>query len=97
MATFFCNTFISERIKGKKSDDGIYFKIEKVRSKTDKENFHARRTLEAGASNVRSNEFINDSKSEHNGAGTKRYGHTLEQLCRKRSRRSARPKFLSGR
>ena len=27
----FCNTFISERMKGEKYDEGIYFKIEKVR------------------------------------------------------------------
>ena len=40
----FCNTFISERIKGEKYNKGIYLKIEKVRSKPDKENFEARRT-----------------------------------------------------
>ena len=44
----FYNTFISERIKGDKFDDGIYFKIENVRGKTDKENFDAKRTLENG-------------------------------------------------
>ena len=60
----FYNTFISERIKGDKFDDGIYFKIEKVRGKTDKENFDAKRTLEDSASNARSNEFFDDSKSE---------------------------------
>ena len=73
------------------------FKIEKVRGKTDKENFDAKRTLEDGASNARSNEFFDDSKSEQNGAGKKRYGHSLEHLHRKHSRQSARPKFLSGR
>ena len=70
----FCNTFISKQIKGDTYDNGIYFKIEKVRGKTDKENFDAKRTLEDGASNVRSNKLFNDSKSEQNGAGTKRYG-----------------------
>ena len=70
----FCNTFISEQIKGEDSDDGIYFKIEKVRSKTDKENFDAKRTLEDGASNARSNEFFNDPKLEHVNAGRKIYG-----------------------
>ena len=54
----FYNTFISERIKAEKFDDGIYFKIEKVRGKTDKENFDAKRTLEDGASNARSSEFF---------------------------------------
>ena len=44
----FYNTFISERIKGHKYDEEIYFKIEKVRGKTDKENFDAKRTLEDG-------------------------------------------------
>ena len=92
----FCNTFISERIKGDKFDDGIYFKIEKVRGKTDKENFDAKRTLEDGASNARSSEFFDDSKSEQNGAGSKRYGDSFEYLYRK-YRRSAKPKFPSER
>ena len=86
---------ISEQIKAEKFDDGIYFKIEKVRGKTDKENFDAKRTLEDGASNARSSEFFDDSKSEQNGAGTKRYGDSFEHLYRKH-RRSARPKFFSG-
>ena len=91
----FYNTFISERIKAEKFDDGIYFKIEKVRGKTDKENFDAKRTLEDGASDARSSEFFTDSKSEQNGAGTKRYGDSFEHLYRK-YRKSARPKYLSG-
>ena len=83
----FYNTFISERIKGEKYDEGIYFKIEKVRGKTDKENCHAKRTLEDGTSNARSSEFFNDSsKPEQNGTGTKRYGDSLEHLYRKHSR-----------
>ena len=49
----FYNTFISERIKGEKFDEGIYFKIEKVRGKTERENFDAKETLEDGASNAR--------------------------------------------
>ena len=67
----FYNTSISERIKGDTYDNVIYFKIEKVRGKTDKENFDAKRTLEDGASNVKSGELFNDSKSEQNGAETK--------------------------
>ena len=93
----FYNTFISERIKGEKFDDVIYYKIEKVRGKTDKENFGAKRTLEDGTRNARSNEFFDDSKSEQNGAGTKRYGDSFGHLYRKHSRRSAGPNFLSGR
>ena len=71
------NTFISEWIKGDKYNEEIYFKIEKVRGKTAKENFDANRTLEDGTSNARSSEFFTDSKSEQNGAGTKRYGDSL--------------------
>ena len=62
----FYNTFISEQIKVEKLDDGIYFKIEKVRCKTDKEDFDAKRTLENGANNSRSSEFFDNSKSQQN-------------------------------
>ena len=92
----FYNTFIRERIKGEKYNEGIYFKIEKVRGKTDKENFDAKKTLEDGTSNARSSEFFNDLKPEQNGTRTKRYGHSFEHLYRKYSRRSAKPKFLAG-
>ena len=78
----------------KPNDDRIYFKIEKFRGKTHKENFDAKRTLEDGASNARSNELFVDSKSEQIGAGVKRYGDPFEYFYRKHSRRSARPKFL---
>ena len=92
----FYNTFISKQIKAVKLDDGIYFKIEKVRSKTDKENFDAKRTLEDSASSARSSEFFNDSRPEQNRAGTKIHEDSFEHLYRKH-RRSARPKFFSGR
>ena len=91
----FYNTLISERIKGEKYNEGIYFKIEKVRGKTDKENFDAKRTLENGASDVRPGEFFDDTEPEQAGAGTKRPGDSFEHLWRKR-RKSARPKFLAG-
>ena len=39
---------MSERIKGDKSNERMYFKIEKIRGKTDRENFDAKRTLEDG-------------------------------------------------
>ena len=72
-------------------------KLKKVRGKTDKENFDAKRTLEDGAGDVRSSEFFDDSKPEQSGAGTKRFGDSFEHLYRK-YRRSAKPKFLiSGR
>ena len=92
----FYNTFISERIKGENFDDSIYFKIEKVRGKTDKENFDAKKTLEYGTSNTESSEFFTDAKSGDVNAGTKRYGDSFEHLYRKH-RKSARPKFLAGR
>ena len=91
----FYNTFISERIKGDKYSEGIYFKIEKVRGKTDKENFDAKRTLEDGANDAGSNEFFADLESEQNGAGTERHGDSFEHLFRK-YRRTARSKFLAG-
>ena len=47
------NVFISKRIKAKNFSEGIYFKIERVRGKTEKENFNAKKTLEDGASNDR--------------------------------------------
>ena len=92
----FYNNFISEQIKGEKYNEGIYFKVEKVRGKTDKENFDAKKTLEDGTNNTRSSEFFTDSKPEQNGTGTKRYGDSFEHIYRKYSRRSAKPKFLAG-
>ena len=83
----FYNTFISERIKGENYNEGISFKIEKVRGKTDQENFDAKRTLEDGTSN--------DSEPEQVGAGTKRLRDSFEHFWRKQ-RKSARPKFLTG-
>ena len=37
------NTFTSKRIKEEGNDNGIYFKIEKVRSRTDRENLMLKR------------------------------------------------------
>ena len=91
----FYNTSVSERIKGEKYNEGICLKIEKVRGKTDKENFDTKRTLEVGASNVRPGEFFDDTEPEQTGAGTKRPDDSFERLWRKQ-RKSARPKFLAG-
>ena len=79
----FYNTFISEQIKGEKYNEGIYFKVEKVRGKTDKENFDTKKTLEDGTNNTRSSEFFTDSKPEQNGTGTKRYGDSFEHRLQK--------------
>ena len=56
----FYNTFISERIKGDKYDEGIYFKINKVRGKTEKENFDAKKTLEDGSGDARRSGYFDD-------------------------------------
>ena len=96
------NTFISERIKEGEYSEGIYFKIEKVRGNNDKENFGAKRILEDGADNARSDGIYASSKPEQDGAGAgtvrpgnKRLGKSFEYLYR-RKRKSAKPKFLSG-
>ena len=92
------NIFTSKRIKEEGYDNGIYFIIEKVRCRTDRENFNAKKTLEDGISNVRFSRIFSDAKPEpdHTRAGTKRHEDSIEHLYR-RYRKSARPKFLSGR
>ena len=74
------NVFINERIKGEKFDQGIYFKIEKVRGKTEQENFHAKKTLENGTCNVRSSGLTDFPKPEQIETGEKRHGGTIERL-----------------
>ena len=91
------NIFTSKRIKEEGYDNGIYFKTEKVRGRTDRENFDAKKKLEDGASNVRFSRIFSDAKPEpeHTGAGTKRHGDSIEHIYRK-GRKSSRPKFLLG-
>ena len=98
----FYNTFISEWIKEGEYSEGIYFKIEKVRGNNDKANFDAKRILEDGTGNVRSDGIYAASKPEQDGAGAgtiwpgnKRFGHFFENLYR-RKRKLTKPKFLSG-
>ena len=67
----FYNVFISKRIKAEIFNEGIYFKIEKVRGKTEKENFDVKKTLEDGTSNDRFSKLFSISKSEQSGAGKK--------------------------
>ena len=90
----FYNVYISKQIKAENFNQGIYFKIEKVRGKTEKENFDAKKTLEDGTSNDRFSKILSISKSEQSRAG-KRHGDSIEYLFR-RDRKSARPRFLSG-
>ena len=56
----FYNTFINEQIKGDKHDEGIYFKINKVRGKTEKENFDAKKILQDGSGDARPSTFFDD-------------------------------------
>ena len=91
------NVFISKRIKAENFSEGIYFKIERVRGKTEKENFDAKKTLEDSASNDRLSNISSISKSEQTGAGAeKRQRDSIEHLYR-RDRKSTRRKFLSRR
>ena len=71
-------------------------KSKKLKVRLIKKILTQKKTVEDGASNVRSSELFDDSKSEQNGAGTKRYWDSFEHLYRK-YRKSAKPKFLSGR
>ena len=71
--------FTSKRTKEEGYDNGLYFKTEKVRGRTDSENFDAKKTIEDGISNVRFSRIFSDAKPEpeHTGAGTKRHGDSL--------------------
>ena len=95
----FYNTFISisERIKENEYSEGIYFKIEKVRANSDRENFDAKRILEDGTSNARPDGiFAAEPEQSETGtirAGIKRFGDSFENLYR-RNRKTAKPKFL---
>ena len=89
------NVFISKRKKTENSSERIYFK--RVRGKTEKENFDAKKTLEDSASNDRLSNISSISKSEQTGAGAeKRQRDSIEHLYR-RDRKSTRRKFLSRR
>ena len=101
----FYNVFISKRIKAENFDQGIYFKIEKVRGKTEKESFDAKKTLKDGRSNDRLSKIFRVSKqpdqSSGDGAGGGRGGRAgkrhadSDKYFFRRATKSARPKFLS--
>ena len=67
----------SKQIKAENFSEGIYFKIERVRGKTEKESFDAKKTLEDGASNDRLSKTFSISKSEQTGAGAEKDMVTL--------------------
>ena len=73
------NVFISKRKKTENSSERIYFK--RVRGKTEKENFDAKKTLEDGASNDKLSKIFSISKSEQTGEKKKRrHGNSIEHL-----------------
>ena len=92
------NIFISKRIKSENFEKAIYFIIDRVQSKTDKETFSSNKTLEKnGSSNDRLLKRSREptSNSADGEEGENRYGKTSKQLLY--ARELARPKCLSGR
>ena len=92
----FCSVFKSKQIKAEHFDQGIYFKIEKVRGKTQKESFDAKKTLEDGTSNDTLLKIFRVSKQPGQRGRGKRHADSDEYFFRT-ARKSARPKFLSRR
>ena len=89
--------FISERIKSGEFAKGIYFKIIRVQSKTDKETFDATKTLERyGSGILRSHKRGRDESQLGNEvAGEVRHSKSFRFFPT--SWESAKPRFLSRR
>ena len=79
----FYNVFISKRIKAENFDQGIYFKIEKVRGKTEKESFDAKKTLEDGTSDDRLSKIFRVSKQPEQRRGGTRHADSDEYFFRR--------------
>ena len=95
----FYNVFISERINSESSDKGIYFQITRVRDNN--ETFDAEKTLEEdGATDDRLSKTEFDTEPELVERGIRKRG--AKELSKSdesrisRSRKPARPRFLSG-
>ena len=90
------NVFISERIKSGNFEKGIYFKIDRVKSKTDSRTFNTKQKLDRnGTGYDRLSE--RDRSTDDLSAGDKRDAKSDLQLHpRTSSRWSAKPRFLSG-
>ena len=72
--------FISKRIKAENFDQGIYFKIEKVRRNTEKESFDAKKTLEDGTGDVKlSKIFTISNQPEQRGEGKRTLMSTFSE------------------
>ena len=90
------NVFTSTRINNQENEKGIYFQIDRVWSKTNEDTFEANTLLrQKGASNDRSKKFGSGYQPSEN-----RYGHDNDVQGSKRrkiNKKSAKPRFLSGR
>ena len=91
------NTFMSKQIKSGNFEKGIYFKIDRVQSKIDKETFSANKTLEKnGSGNDRLSKRNREQTDSADGqGGESRYGKATKNI--QYVRESARSRFLSGR
>ena len=76
---------------------GFILRLKELEGRQKKRTYDAKKLLEDGASNDRLSKSLSISKSEQTGAEAgKGHGDSIEHLYR-RDRKSARPKFLSGR
>ena len=86
--------FISKRVKSGNFEKGIYFKIDRVKSKTDSETFSAKQKLERnGSGNDQISEWDRGTELFGGGIGN---GKDVKQFDKPKSRLSAKPRFLSG-
>ena len=91
------NVFITNRKKTENFSNSIYFKIDWVQGKV--ETVDAKKTLKQDGAHDRFSKFDTDPEPEFNGRGRVRkrgYEETFEHSNR-RTRKSARPGFLSRR
>ena len=91
------NVFISKRIKTENFSNSIYFKIDRVQGKY--ETFDAEKTLKQDSAHDRFSKFDTDPEPDFNGRVRVRkqgYEETFEH-SNGRTRKSARPRFLSRR
>ena len=90
------NIFVIDGIKTGNFEKEIYFKIDRVQSKTDRETFSAKRTLERNATSndrlSKQNREQSEASGDEGDRGEDRYGKTKHVLY---VRESARPRFLS--
>ena len=91
------NVFISNRIKAKNFRYGICFKIDRVQGKD--EIFDAEKTLKQDSTHDRFSKFDTEPELEFNGRGRVRKRGCVEIFEHSigRTRKSARPRFLSKR